>query len=81
VRRSSAIMRAAFSAIMMVGELVLPLVMVGMIEASTTRSPRSPWTRSRASTTAIGSAAKSSRGVQGCAEPNDGSIKVALAYN
>ena len=37
---------------MMIGELVLPEVMRGMIEASTTRKPAMPWTRSRASTTA-----------------------------
>ena len=37
--RSSRIMSAAFSAIMMTGELVLPLVIVGITEASTTRSP------------------------------------------
>ena len=38
-RRSSRIIAAAFSAIMMVGELVLPEVMVGITEASTTRRP------------------------------------------
>jgi hypothetical protein len=35
---------AAFSAIMMVGELVLPPTSVGMTEASTIRSPCSPRT-------------------------------------
>src|SRR5688572_14495094 len=47
---------AHFSPIMMVGALVLPLVSVGMIEASATRRPAMPWTRNWASTTAIGSA-------------------------
>ena len=37
---------AALSAIMMVGELVLPEVMAGITEASTTRNPRTPFTRS-----------------------------------
>ena len=50
---------AAFSAIISVGELVLPLVMVGMTPASTTRKPAiRPWlprTRRRESTTVIGS--------------------------
>src|SRR3954449_4756077 len=46
---------AAFSPIMIDGALVLPDVSVGMIEASATRRPAMPWTRSWASTTAIGS--------------------------
>ena len=49
------IISAAFSPIMMEGALVLPEVRVGMIEASATRRPSMPWTRSRSSTTAIGS--------------------------
>ncbi len=40
---------------MMTGELVLPLVIVGITEASTTRRPEIPWTRSRSSTTAMSS--------------------------
>ena len=42
---------------MMTGELVLPLVIVGITEASTTRRPAMPCTRRRASTTAVGSLA------------------------
>ena len=40
--RSSRIIAAPFSAIIMVGELVLPDVIVGITEASTTRSRSSP---------------------------------------
>ena len=39
---ASAIMAAAFSAIMIVGALVLPLTMLGMIDASTTRTASTP---------------------------------------
>src|SRR3546814_1919037 len=45
-------MSAAFSAIIRVGELVLPEVMVGITEASAMRRPARPWTRRRASTAA-----------------------------
>lgn len=51
-------MSAAFSAIMMVVRLVLALVMTGMIEASTTRSPSMPITRHCGSTTDSGSFAR-----------------------
>lgn len=50
--QSSRIMSLARSAIIKVGEFVLPEVIVGMIEASTTRCPVTPITRKRESTTA-----------------------------
>ena len=49
------IMSAPFSAIMMTVALVLPETIVGMIDASTTRSPSSSLTRNSSSTTANGS--------------------------
>ena len=57
VSTPASIHSAARSAIISVGELVLPLVIVGMTLASTTRRPGTPRTRRRASSTAIGSPA------------------------
>jgi hypothetical protein len=48
-------MSAAFSAIIITGALVLPEVIVGMIEASTTRKLASPCTCNSSFTTALGS--------------------------
>ncbi len=47
-----AIRRAACSPIIIAGAFVLPPVMLGMIEASATRSPSMPRTRRSGSTTA-----------------------------
>ncbi|MCY1249841.1 hypothetical protein D9M72_634120 [compost metagenome] len=55
-RLDSRIIAAAFSAIMIVGELVLPEVIVGMIEASAILKPCSPRRRNSGSTTLAGSA-------------------------
>jgi hypothetical protein len=48
-------MSAAFSAIMITGAFVLPEVILGVIDASTTRKPASPCTSNSSLTTAIGS--------------------------
>src|SRR6476661_38906 len=50
---SCRIMSEAFSPIITQAALVLPETTVGMIEASATRRPWNPWTRSRSSTTAV----------------------------
>ena len=50
-------MSAAFSANMITGALMLPEGMVGITEASTTRSPSMPYTFRLGLTTAIGSSA------------------------
>ena len=54
-RPSSSTIIAPFSAIIMVGELVLPDVIVGITDASITRTLARPISRNRSSTTAIGS--------------------------
>ena len=55
--RLRGIIAAPFSPIMIDGALVLPVVTVGITEASMTRSPWRPTTRHSASTTAMGSPA------------------------
>src|SRR5437016_2505462 len=52
---SARINSAAFSAIIIVGAAVLPDVMAGITDASTTRKPATPRTLNRASVTAAGS--------------------------
>lgn len=56
-------MSLARSAIISVGEFVLPDVIVGITDASTIRSPVTPRTRRRLSTTASGSSARPIRHV------------------
>ena len=53
----SRIASAIFSAVMIVGALRLPLTIRGMIDASTTLRPSTPWTRPPPSVTARGSSA------------------------
>src|ERR1700690_3182775 len=55
---SASIISAAFSAIIKVGELVLPEVIRGITEASAMRRPARPRTYKRTSTTAIGSSSR-----------------------
>src|SRR4029077_8171358 len=56
-RESSSIIAAPFSAIIAVGVLVLPEVIVGITDASAMRRRAMPKKRKRSSTTAIGSLA------------------------
>ena len=49
------IMAATFSPITIAGAFVLPLIKVGMMEASATRNPSTPRTRSAGSTTELSS--------------------------
>ena len=53
--RSAFIMSAAFLAIMMIGALVFPDIIQGIMEASTTRSVSTPFTLNLGSTTVLGS--------------------------
>ena len=55
--QSSFIKSEPFSAIMMVGALMLPDTMLGMMDASITLNPSIPWTRNRGLTTDVGSEA------------------------
>src|SRR3974377_560591 len=72
--RSSKIIAAPFSAIIMAGEFVLPEVIDGITEASITRRRSMPMTRSRASTTARGSMSRPMRAV-----PTGGKLVGALS--